>query len=156
MAIDYKGNEAAVQPTALRNTLRQLASMQMSEDTTVYLRWWDWPAVVDVLVEHLPLLSHLDIHASLDVLTDEQLAAVVQTDPRRRWLGVSKLALQSDHSDVAWPWSELRIGKLDVAQLLRLPAPGHAARLRVDHVSFASCTTLNEVSFAALPLPLCP
>ncbi len=130
VALRYDGVPPADQPAALRRTLRQLADMQAPE-ATVWLQGWQWPAVADTVAECLPLLPHLQFGVHTDKpLTDQLLAVVLRMGPHMRCLYVYRLALQSDHSGVAWPWSVLSVEHLDIAQMLRLPQPGPGAQLR--------------------------
>ncbi len=55
-------------------------------------------------------------------LTDALLGAVLRMGPYMRRLSVPSLALQSDqHANTPWPWEELSVGALDLAQFGRLP-----------------------------------
>ncbi len=139
------GVSLADQPAALQRTLCQLGALQ-APDATVWLQGWHWPAVADTVADSLPLLPDLAFgwHAD-EPLTDELLAAIRRMGPHMRRLSVPSLALQSDHSGAAWPWSVLCVRVLDVAQLLRLPAAGPKAQLRLTYVSLAACDSLQEV-----------
>ncbi len=130
VTVQCDGVPPADQPAALRRTLRQLADMQ-APDADVWLQGWEWLAVADAAAECLPLLPHLRMGVHTDgPLTDELLAVVLRMGPHMRRLSVGSLALQSDHSGVAWPWTVLCAETLDLAQLVRLPEPDQGAELR--------------------------
>ncbi len=146
VTVQCDGVPPADQPAALRRTLRQLADMQ-APDATVWLQGWDWPAVADTVAECLPLLPHLHfgVHMGWGPLPDAWLFAILQMGPHMRRLSVLRLALQSDHSGVAWPWEELCVETLDVAQLLKLPVPAAKVAVRAGVLAMESCGALDEV-----------
>ncbi len=134
------------QPAALRNTLQQLADLQGSDVTNVVLQGWDCQAMADVLPDSAAEIQHLRLCVHTPgPLTDVLLRAVLRVGPCVRGLVVDSLDLQSDHSDVVWPWSGLSMEWVDVAQLLRLSAPGSGAELGYKAMSLASCGNLDEV-----------
>ncbi len=129
---------AADQSAAMRVTFRQLADMQAPVGT-VWLQGWQWSAVADTVAECLRALP--DLHTGWDTpgpLIDELLRAAMHMGPHMRSVRAERLALQSDHSAVLWPWSELGLRQADAGQLLRLPSPSLGALLTIDTLSLAA------------------
>ncbi len=94
---------------------------------TVQLQRWSWhPSTLATLAAGLPALPHLSFALNLHKpLTDELLMAVVATNVHS--LSVRSLSLQSDeHANTPWPWKQLTVETVDMAQLLKLPSPATA------------------------------
>ncbi len=69
-------------------------------------------------------------------LTDELLGTVLQLGEQVSSLWVSSLQLLSDqHANKPWPWVELTIDTLDIADLCKLPSPRSIGKLLVINVT---------------------
>ncbi len=103
----------------------------------VELIGWQWDTdMLQTLSASLPELSHLKLGVRLHTpLTDALLGVVLQMAPHLRSLSAPSLALQSDtHANTPWPWDELTIDTLDIADLCKLPDPSGA----VDRMIYTS------------------
>ncbi len=117
------------QPTAMRSVLRQLTSLSTASHVPVCLKGWQWSHdLAQAVLAALPALTHLKLTTDITtctVLTDALLGVALQLAPHMPSLTVRNLDLQtSQHASTPWPWEELTIDTLDIAELCKLPMPG--------------------------------
>ncbi len=125
--------------------LSQLASLRAPEADIQFARWQWNTDMVQAVAEAAPTLQHLSLSvktASYHALTDEQLSIMVQLAEHMPSLHTGNLQLQSDqHASVAWPWDELGVWELDLADLCKLPDPG--AGCGADEGVWVKCEKLT-------------
>ncbi len=129
--IAYPDLPATDHPIALRNVCLQLATLPQPE-APIRMSDWQWtPQLAQDLQPFLP--PCIDLFN--ECLTDELLGAIVAMGPKVHVLVAMTVALQSDqYADAAWPWRCLRLFKLDVAQVVKLPRPLGSPHTRRVHV----------------------
>lgn len=118
-------------PTAQRDFLHNLSTLQTSDTCTVWFREWRWSLEsVQVLAESRPTLQHLRLDIKVGqagVLTDSLLDAYLLCGARSPVFPVRHNSLNSDkHVNTAWPWEELSVEFLEMTSVLRLPRPSSA------------------------------
>ncbi len=118
------------QAEALKEVLEQLALLS-APGAVIQLSSWRWDeACVQAVADMLPKLGHLSFSIKTreyEPVTDEQLSLMLRVAEHVPRLSVGSLSLQSDtHANTPWPWDELTIDTLDIADLCKLPDPSGA------------------------------
>ncbi len=129
--------------SALQSILAQLPTLPLAPHTRVHFHNWGklTTPMARTLSFALPTLPGrrfgLDIHRPL---TDDGLQTVLDMGTQMCDLQVGGLALGSDkHGDKPWPWDEVQVGEVDVAQLCKLPDPcGAVRRIKCERLVFTS------------------
>lgn len=118
-------------PLALRRALRQLGQLRAPAGYRLLMDGLSWsPDMAEDVSCFAVMQPRVTYRIDVGVLTDSQLAAILQITPSVDMLTVALLNLQSDQpAGAAWPWRQLLLTYTPpcLSGLLRLPSPAAAS-----------------------------
>lgn len=118
---------------ALSNALRQVSALPQpignlgAPAGDLDISQWQWTAAMGQSIRAaLPAPDHFAPWVMFGVLTDEVLQALVHMIPIMRVASADRVVVRSDqHGGLKWCGGQFWFGDLDIADVVKLPRPGH-------------------------------
>ncbi len=121
--VDMDSNiPAHEQPAVVSSFMHRLHSLRAPGAVVrLCVESWD-PSTLTTIAAALPELAHLQFSVHLTLLRDHHMAALLPVSSRLRWLEAQECSLGQHHGSRVWEGGELRVERVAVECLARLPA----------------------------------